>query len=139
MATSTKANTGVIEPAQWKTFFDQFTRDHRGAHATLEVLGEGVGYQVMTEDKPFDGLAADNKDGERNVWITFGSTLEEHLTHGVHNVKEIRLGPPPRDAAAVLEIEGHDNTRTLLTVSRREKYALPPGPSAAETRKPRRK
>lgn len=139
MATSTKTRTGVIEPGQWTTFFDQFTRDHRGAHATLEVLGDGVGYQVMTEDKPFDGLAADTKDGERTVWVTFGSTQQEHLTHGVHNVKEIRLGPPPRDAAAVLEIEGHDNTRTLLTVSRREKYALPPATPATRAPKERRR
>ena len=74
-----------------------------------------------------DGLAADVKDGERSVWITFGSTLEEHLTHGVHNVRAIRMGPPPAHAAAVLEIEAQDGDRTLLTVSRPEAFALPSG------------
>ena len=127
MATSTKKIKDIIEPGQWAAFLAQFTRDYRGAHAKLEVLGEDVGYQVITDDRPFDGLAADVKDGERSVWVTFGSTPEEHLTHGVHNVKAIRMGPPPPDAAAVLEIEAGDSVRTLLTVSRPEAFALPPG------------
>jgi hypothetical protein len=127
MATSTKKIKDIIEPGQWAAFLAQFTRDYRGAHAKLEVLGEDVGYQVMTDDRPFDGLAADVKDGERSVWVTFGSTTEEHLTHGAHNVTAIRMGPPPPNAAAVLEIEAADGVRTLLTVSRPEAFALPPG------------
>ena len=127
MATSTKKIKDIIEPGQWAAFLAQFTRDYRGAHAKLEVLGEDVGYQVMTDDRPFDGLAADVKDGERSVWVTFGSTPKEHLAHGVHNVTAIRMGPPPLDAAAILEIEAADGVRTLLTVSRPEAFALPLG------------
>ncbi len=126
MATSRQTNKDTVEPGQWAAFLAQFTRDYRGAHARLEVLGEDVGYQVMTDDRPFDGLAADVKDGERSVWVTFGSTKEEHVTHGVHNVTAIRKGPPPPDAAAVVEIEAADAVRTLLTVSHPEAFALPP-------------
>jgi hypothetical protein len=126
MATSRQKTKDIIEPDQWAAFLAQFTRDYRGAHARLEVVGEDVGYQVMSDDRPFDGLAADVKDGERSVWVTFGSTPKEHLTHGVHNVTAIRMGPPPPDAAAVLEIEAADAVRTLLTVSRPEAFALPP-------------
>jgi hypothetical protein len=42
-------------------------------------------------------------------------------------VTAIRVGPPPPNAAAVLEIEAADGVRTLLTVSRPEAFALPPG------------
>jgi hypothetical protein len=55
-------------------FSADFTRENRGAHAVVEVLGPDVGYNVQTEDRPFDGIAADVKDGEDTVWITFGST-----------------------------------------------------------------
>jgi len=125
--TKTKRTQDIIEPGQWAAFFARFTRDYRGAHATIEVLGNDVGYQVVTDDRPFDGVTADVKDGERSVWITFGSTPEEHLAHGVHNVRAIRMGPPPAHTAAVLEIEAQDGVRTLLTVSRPEAFALPSG------------
>jgi Family of unknown function (DUF5335) len=125
--TKTKRTKDIIEPGQWAAFLAQFTRIYRGAHATVEVLGNDVGYQVMTDDRPFDGVTADVKDGERSVWVTFGATPEEHLTHGVHNVTAIRMGPPLPDAAAVLEIEAADGVRTLLTVSSPEAFALPPG------------
>jgi hypothetical protein len=61
-----------------------FTRENRGAHAVLKVLGEGAGRQVATEDRPFDGISADAKDGENTVWIAFGSTPDDLFTHGVH-------------------------------------------------------
>jgi len=129
VTTKTRTKDEIIEPALWGVYFAQFTRYFRGAHATLEVLGPGVGYQVMTNDWPFDGLAADFKDKERSVWITFGfgSNPEDRLTHGIHNVVAVRTGPPPAQAAAVLEIEAKDGNRTLLTLTRPEEYALPPG------------
>jgi len=128
MATKTNTANVVIEPAEWNAFFTRFTRDYRGAHATLEVLGADIGDQVMTEDRPFDGVAADFKDNERSVWITFGygSTPEDHLTHGVHKVTAVRAGPPPPHAAAILEFESQDGIRTLLTVSHPGEYELPP-------------
>jgi hypothetical protein len=125
--TKNERTQDIIEPGQWAAFLARFTRDYRGAHATIEVLGNDVGDQVMTDDRPFDGITADVKDGERSVWITFGSTLEEHLAHGIHNVRTIRMGPPPAQAATVLEIEAQDGVRTLLTVSRPEAFALPSG------------
>src|ERR1700730_3404788 len=92
-AIKTKANqasagaaTFEIAQDQWISFFADFTRDNRGAHARLEVIGEDVGYQVETENRPFDGVSTDVKDGEHAVWITLGSAPADHLTHGIHNV-----------------------------------------------------
>ena len=118
----------LVDRSQWITFLAQFTRENRGAHARVDVLGPNVGYQVETEDRPFDGVAADIKDGEDAVWITFGSTLDDHLTHGIQNVAAIWVRPavPGRAGAAVL-IEANDGTKTLLELSLPEEYALPPG------------
>ena len=107
-------------------FLAEFTLNNRGAHARLEVLGPDVGYQVETEDLPFDGIAADTKAGEDTVWITFGTTLDQHLTHGVHGVTAIQVRLPSASRGAAVLVESRDGTKTLLELSRPEDYALPP-------------
>jgi hypothetical protein len=54
-------------------------------------MGPDVAYQVQTDDRPFDGVSADTKDGECAVWVTFGSTKEDHLAHGIQNVSASRV------------------------------------------------
>ena|ERR1700733_2267645 len=107
-------------------FLERFTRENRGAHASLEVLTSDVGDQVKRGDRPFDSVAADVKDGENVVWITLGSTADDHLTHSVHNVTLIRALPLTNQQGAVLEIEADDGTKTLLGLSQPEAFALPP-------------
>jgi len=119
--------TQEIRLDQWIPFFAQFTREYRGAHARLDVFGPDVGYQVETEDRPFDGIAADVKDGARSVWITFGSKPADHLTHGVHDVSAVRLLRPAGPAGPALEIEVPDGTKSVLELTEPEAYALPPG------------
>src|ERR1700688_1200713 len=77
-------DTITVAPDLRIPFLADFTRRNRGAHARLEVLGGDVGYQVETEDRPFDGVAADVKDAENTIWFSFGSTPSDHLAHGVH-------------------------------------------------------
>jgi hypothetical protein len=93
----------------------------------LDVLGPDVGYQVETEDRPFDGIGADVKDGEDTVWIYFGSTPDDHLAHSIQNATAIRVRPPAGRTGAAVLIEAQDGTKTLLELSRPEDYALPPG------------
>ena len=123
-----KRETLEIERSQWIPFLDTFTRENRGAHARLEVVGPDVGDQVETGDRPFEGVAADvRKSDEPAVWITFGASPEDHLTHGVHNVKVIRALPADGEQGPVLEVEGSDGNRTILELSLPGKYALQPG------------
>jgi|SRR5579872_2499161 len=132
-ANQDNAQTAAFKIAddQWITFFADFTRDNRGAHARLDVIGRDVGYQVETENRPFDGVSTDVKDGEHTVWVTFGSTPDDHLAHGVHSATAIWLRPPTGDAGAALEVEAKDGTRTVLQLSQPEAYALPPAASEA--------
>ena len=64
------ADTITLARVLRNAFLADFTRNNRGAHARLEVLGPDVGYQVETDNRPFDGIAADENDGEDAVWIT---------------------------------------------------------------------
>lgn len=116
----------LVPRVDWLEFLARFTRENRGAHARLEVLGPEVGYQIETDNRPFDGTGADVKDGEDVVWISFGFTAEDHLTHGIHDAKALRVRPPVGSNGAAVLIEARDGTETLLELSRPEDYALPP-------------
>ena len=111
-----------IDRAHWNQVLKNITQDYRGAHVKLEVIGPDLGYQVQTENRPFDGIAADNKDGESIVWI---SLTPPSLTHGVHGTRAIRWVPATSTAEAVVEIEASDGTRTILTLDSPERHALP--------------
>ena len=65
-----------IDRNQWNAVFTSITNEYRGVHARLEVFGKDLGDQAPTEDTPFQGISADNKDGENVVWIDFG---DNHL------------------------------------------------------------
>lgn len=120
-----EAGTRTIAEDQWIPFLAEFTRENRGAHARLEVLGSESDHYVV-EDRPFEGISSDIKDGEHAVWIDLGTTPEDHLTHGVESATAIlvRLSVPPLGPA--LEIVSKDGTKTLLQLSLPEEYALPP-------------
>jgi hypothetical protein len=107
-------------------FLADFTRNNRGAHARLEVLGPDVGYQVETENRPFDGIVPDVKDGEDAIWIIFGSTPYQHHTHGVYGVTAIRVRLASAVRGAAVLVEAQDGTKTLLELSHPEDYELPP-------------
>jgi len=109
MATNNLEEIGID---QWTPFLATFTRENRGAHARVEVFGGEVGYQVETENRPFDGISADVKDNERIVWMSFGWN-DDHLTHGVHSAASIRMRPPVGELGAALEAESKDGTKTL--------------------------
>jgi hypothetical protein len=123
----------VVDRDQWIPFCAEFARQNRGAHAVLEVLGGDVGYQVETEDRPFDGITTDVKDGENTAWITFGDTPEYHLAHSVSNVTAIRVRPPAGLVGAAVLIDSQDGTKTLLELSLPEEYALPPAAPQTNT------
>jgi hypothetical protein len=105
---------------EWNTVLDNITHEFRGAHGRVEVLGPGADYRVETEDRTFGGISADNKAGERVVWIDFGD-----VSHSVHAVTVVRVLPRVGDAGPVVEIESRDGLKTILTLDSPNSHALP--------------
>jgi hypothetical protein len=116
----------IVQRPEWIEFLARFTRENRGAHARLEILALDIGDQVETDDRPFDGIGADVKDGEDAIWIAFSDTLEDHFTHGVQKVKTLRVRPATGKYGAAVLVEARDGTKTLLELSRPLDFALPP-------------
>ncbi|HVW84049.1 MAG TPA: DUF5335 family protein [Bryobacteraceae bacterium] len=121
------ANTQQIVPERWPAFLADFTRQNRGAHATLEILHAGDVERIVAEDRPFEGISADVKDRERAVWITFTDTPSDHFTHGVQGVTSLWVTPTTPEAGPALEVETSDGAHTLLFFTSPLAYALPPG------------
>ena len=114
-------NLMEISQDRWNTILAAITRENRGAHGRLEVTGPNVGYQVETEGRPFDGIAADIKDKESIVWIHFGD-----LNHSVHGVRAIRIVPRIGETGPVIEVEDRDGVKTILILENPEAHELPP-------------
>jgi hypothetical protein len=110
-----------ISPDGWNVLLDTITKEYRGAHAQLQVVGADIGAQIETGDRPFQGISADVKDRESIVWIHFAG-----LEHGVHGVAALRMVPRVGDAAMAIEIEDKGGVKTILTLSDPEAYELPP-------------
>lgn len=102
-----------------------FTRVNRGAHGRLEVLGLEAGHYVPTEDQPFDGLAADVKDGHDIVWMYFGQGPDDRLTHAIQQATAVRVRPPEGGSGYAVEVDSKDGTRTLLELSLPQAFELP--------------
>ena len=62
------AQTQEIRKDQWSAFLAEFTRENRGAHARIEVLGTDIGDQVQTDGRPFDGISAENAATRLSTW-----------------------------------------------------------------------
>jgi uncharacterized protein DUF5335 len=110
-----------ISEDQWNAVLSAITRENRGAHGRLEVVGQDVGDQVETENRPFDGIAADVKDSERVVWIHIGG-----VNHAVHGVTALRMIPRTGEYGPVIEVEDKEGVKTILTLESPEAYRLPP-------------
>jgi hypothetical protein len=104
---------------RWTPFLAEFTRENRGAHARLTIIGADteIGAQVETQNRPLDGVSADLKDGEHTVWISFGSRARDHTTHGIPRATTIRTLAAVEGGGAVLEVESADGTKTLLELA----------------------
>jgi hypothetical protein len=116
----------LVQKDQWIAFLADFTRRNRGAHALLEILDRDAGYQVETENRPFDGVAADVKDGEHTIWFSFGSTPSDSLAHGVHGAVALYSGRRSPVRGEVLAAESSDGSRAVLSLSKPDDFALPP-------------
>jgi hypothetical protein len=127
MAKPTRQSGGSeVAPNRWTEFFREFTIENRGAHGRLEVINvDEIGREVSVENRPFEGISADTKDAESAIWITFGTAPEDHFTHGIHGVKSVHWVPPQGERGAALEVTDREGTRSILTLSHPQEFALP--------------
>ena len=107
--------TREIPRAEWRSFFDVFSRQYEGWLATLEIFGQEVDAQQEPREVPLKGITLTSVvSGSEAIALNLGKTPEDHVKYTVIEPTHIWLAQNPEGANAALEIESADETRTQL-------------------------
>ena len=106
--------TTEIKREEWKSFFDNLSRDLGGWQTAVEVLSDDVGAQVLADGLPFVGLTFEDIDANPSIELTLGEDRENHQTHTIANPKLVAFEGSGIGPAGVLDIEDADGTKTLI-------------------------
>ncbi len=104
--------TREIAPAEWKSFFDAFSRQHARWLVSVDVMGTDIGAQHEVRDYPLAGITTDAPAGHA-IHLHF-SRGGEHVTHTIANVSHVRLERTEGGADVALQVQSADELTTLL-------------------------
>ena len=107
--------TKEIPREEWGTFFDNFSREHEGWLATLEILGAEIGAQVEERELPLKGIVDEWDEVEGSeIMIMVGTKPDDHITHRIGNATQVSLEQTDDGTDAALAIKSADGTTSLL-------------------------
>src|SRR5437867_11317809 len=105
-------STQEIPRDEWNNFFNQFSRQHEGWLATLEVLGPDIGAQEEAHELPLEGISHASESSESDtIAISLGKTPADHVTHTIEQAQHVWLETTEEGANAALEIESKEEDR----------------------------
>jgi len=105
-----------IERDQWGTFFDQFSRTHKGWPVTIEVLGD-LGAQIEARALPFEGITSES-DGENwRFELIAGYKPGDHVSHSIDQPVRVWLSTLGELDSEALEVECADGQKILIRFS----------------------
>jgi hypothetical protein len=110
-----KMTHGEIPREQWKTFFDDFSKQHEGWIVNWEVLGKDIGDQEKTARLPLVGISADLKGRQPRIDVMVGGRLDAHVTQIIETPKRVWFKAPEQPGHEAIEIESQDGRVTLVT------------------------
>lgn len=108
-------NAGEVPRGRWIKFFDDFSKEHQGWIATVEVIGPEIGDQEEAAGLPLVGISADLKDAENRIEVTVGGRPDAHITHTINNPQTVELKPAAEAGDEAIEVKSDDGTITLVT------------------------
>jgi hypothetical protein len=109
--------TQEIPPERWPEFFNQFSRDHEGWLATIEILDRQAGPQAEAQWQPLQGISLDTKGTQpSSVTISVGDPSGLYIRHMVEMPLHIRQATGLQGTDVDLQIEPATGPQTLLHV-----------------------
>jgi len=106
-----------IPRSEWRTFFDNFSKQHEGWVTTVEILGGDLpGDQIEATGLPLIGISSDRKGSEPDaVEITVGRDPSDEMTHIIHTASRVLFDS--RDGGQeALQIESAEGGKTILSL-----------------------
>src|SRR6266849_2986128 len=106
-------NTGdaEVQPKEWISFLDGFSRQHEGWLASIEVATPG-GKLTEVVNQRLRGVSIDHADGKQRAYVEVGDTPDQCLTHVVEGPMRIRFKRTRAGAHEGLEIQAADGSTT---------------------------
>ncbi len=109
--------THEIPKDEWRNFFHDFSRYHRGWIVNVEIFSRELGAQRETREIPFEGLIAElRNNGHDCLELIMGESAKHHLTHTVESPTHVRY--ESESHSEVIQIESADGVTTLLNFHR---------------------
>jgi hypothetical protein len=102
-----------IEPHEWISFLDGFSRQHEGWLATIEVATP-AGKLTEVVNRRLKGVSIDHADGKQRAYVEVGNAPDECLSHVVDSPTRIRFKRTMMGAHQGLEITSADGSTTIV-------------------------
>jgi hypothetical protein len=107
------STTREIPREEWRTYFDDFSRDLPDLAATVEVIAEDLGAQVEAAQARLTGISYDDRDDVLVIGLDAPGGTPEDLERVVYNPRRIMVAEDD-DRHIVYDIEDAEHTQTLL-------------------------
>lgn len=110
-------DTKEIMQNEWLPFLNEFSKQHQGDIATMEIIGDDIGAQIEGRALPFAGVSVEKAGTENStISVMLGIEPTEHLEHRIYEAEHLRIASSADGIHDALEIEAADGTRTILQV-----------------------
>ena len=112
-----------IPRGEWRTFLDQFSREHRAWLASVDRVGHDAGRRVEVAERPLGAVTASQTGHGVNIEIAFQHDSHVEDTVTIEDPATLRVDETEQGAARSLEIEDEHGERTRIVL----RVATPPG------------
>src|SRR5256885_7942524 len=79
-----------IPRTEWRAELDQFSREHEGCLARVEVISSDGHPRIAADDLPLQGVTADSPNDDA-IAVVVGDEPDDHLTHEVADTVSIAM------------------------------------------------
>ena len=112
--------TREIPRAEWRSFFEAFSRMHERWPVTVEALGDDIGSQVEATAIPLGEVTAEDEPDGRCVinLILGGSEAPSPVTHIIDDARRVFVEETEEGVDVSLEIEEADGVKTLVRLEK---------------------
>jgi hypothetical protein len=108
-----KTGDAEVEPREWISFLDGFSRQHEGWLASIEIAMPG-GKLTEVVNRRLRGVSIDHADGIQRAYVEVGDSPDQCLTHVVESPRRIWFKRTRAGAHEGLEIESADGSTTIV-------------------------
>jgi hypothetical protein len=107
--------TREIPPSEWKTYFDDFSRDLETTIASVEVTGPDTGDQIEAERLFLTGISYDDRDDIVIIGLDAQGGVVEEVEHLVYHPQKIYVASG-EGTTTTLDIEDSEGHKTLVSL-----------------------